>query len=321
MAVAAETTELGTRRILPRCSTNRWAHRRSGLEGTVVKGRVIAIENDFALIDVGLKSEGRVPLKEFAAGGAGARDQGRRHRRGLPRADGGQERRGRAVAREGAARGGLDPARKEFPGQRARHRHDLRPRQGRLHGRSQRRRRVPAGQPGRYPPGARHHPAAGLAAAVPDPQDGPLARQHRRVAPRRARREPRRAALRAGRQPEGRPDPQRRRQEHHRLRRLRRSRRRRRPAARHRHRLAAHQPPVRGAQYRPERQGAGHPLQPGDAAHLARHEAARSRSVGRRRAQIPGRRASSRAASPTSPTTAPLSSWSRGSRAWSMSPR
>ncbi|HEX3865015.1 MAG TPA: 30S ribosomal protein S1 [Stellaceae bacterium] len=43
----------------------------NGLEGTVVKGRVIAIENDAALIDVGLKSEGRVPLKEFTAGGAG----------------------------------------------------------------------------------------------------------------------------------------------------------------------------------------------------------------------------------------------------------
>jgi small subunit ribosomal protein S1 len=41
----------------------------NSLEGTVVKGRVIAIENDAALIDVGLKSEGRVPLKEFAAGG------------------------------------------------------------------------------------------------------------------------------------------------------------------------------------------------------------------------------------------------------------
>jgi small subunit ribosomal protein S1 len=36
-----------------------------GLEGTVVKGRVIAIESDAAVIDVGLKSEGRVPLKEF----------------------------------------------------------------------------------------------------------------------------------------------------------------------------------------------------------------------------------------------------------------
>jgi len=41
----------------------------NGLEGTVVKGRVIAIENDAALIDVGLKSEGRVPLKEFSTGG------------------------------------------------------------------------------------------------------------------------------------------------------------------------------------------------------------------------------------------------------------
>ena len=43
----------------------------NSLEGTVVKGRVISIENDAALIDVGLKSEGRVPLKEFATGGNG----------------------------------------------------------------------------------------------------------------------------------------------------------------------------------------------------------------------------------------------------------
>ena len=41
----------------------------NSLEGTVVKGRVVAIENDAVLVDVGLKSEGRVPLKEFAAGG------------------------------------------------------------------------------------------------------------------------------------------------------------------------------------------------------------------------------------------------------------
>jgi small subunit ribosomal protein S1 len=39
------------------------------LEGTVIKGTVINIENDLAIIDVGLKSEGRVPLKEFAAPG------------------------------------------------------------------------------------------------------------------------------------------------------------------------------------------------------------------------------------------------------------
>jgi small subunit ribosomal protein S1 len=45
--------------------------RADSLEGTVVKGRVISIDNDMALIDVGLKSEGRVALKEFAAGGNG----------------------------------------------------------------------------------------------------------------------------------------------------------------------------------------------------------------------------------------------------------
>src|SRR6201986_4090675 len=41
----------------------------SGLEGTVIKGRVLAIENDTVLIDVGLKSEGRVAPREFAAPG------------------------------------------------------------------------------------------------------------------------------------------------------------------------------------------------------------------------------------------------------------
>src|SRR5262245_10170981 len=40
----------------------------SSLEGTVVKGRIIALENDAALIDVGLKSEGRVPREGGAAG-------------------------------------------------------------------------------------------------------------------------------------------------------------------------------------------------------------------------------------------------------------
>jgi small subunit ribosomal protein S1 len=41
----------------------------ASFEGRVVKGIVTAIENDLALIDVGLKSEGRVPLREFAAPG------------------------------------------------------------------------------------------------------------------------------------------------------------------------------------------------------------------------------------------------------------
>ena len=43
-----------------------------GFEGTVVKGRVVSIDNDMALIDVGLKSEGRVALKEFGVPGQAA---------------------------------------------------------------------------------------------------------------------------------------------------------------------------------------------------------------------------------------------------------
>jgi small subunit ribosomal protein S1 len=34
-------------------------------EGQVVEGKVVAIEKDFAIIDIGLKTEGRIPVKEF----------------------------------------------------------------------------------------------------------------------------------------------------------------------------------------------------------------------------------------------------------------
>ena len=40
-------------------------------ENSVVKGRVTAIEKDMAIIDVGLKTEGRVPLREFYIPGEG----------------------------------------------------------------------------------------------------------------------------------------------------------------------------------------------------------------------------------------------------------
>lgn len=38
------------------------------VEGSVIKGTVVAIEKDLAVIDVGLKTEGRIPLKEFGFG-------------------------------------------------------------------------------------------------------------------------------------------------------------------------------------------------------------------------------------------------------------
>jgi small subunit ribosomal protein S1 len=41
----------------------------SVMEGSVVKGTVVAIEKDLAVIDVGLKTEGRVPVKEFGVAG------------------------------------------------------------------------------------------------------------------------------------------------------------------------------------------------------------------------------------------------------------
>src|SRR3984893_545795 len=44
----------------------------TSFEGSVVKGTVIRIANDFVTIDVGLKSEGRVALREFSNGGMGA---------------------------------------------------------------------------------------------------------------------------------------------------------------------------------------------------------------------------------------------------------
>lgn len=41
----------------------------AAFEGSVVKGTVVEVDGDYAVIDVGLKSEGRIPLKEFAASG------------------------------------------------------------------------------------------------------------------------------------------------------------------------------------------------------------------------------------------------------------
>ncbi len=41
----------------------------SPVEGSVVEGRITAIENDLVIIDVGLKTEGRVPLREFSMAG------------------------------------------------------------------------------------------------------------------------------------------------------------------------------------------------------------------------------------------------------------
>ena len=43
--------------------------RDSGFEGSVVSGRIVRLDTEFAVVDVGLKSEGRVALKEFGPPG------------------------------------------------------------------------------------------------------------------------------------------------------------------------------------------------------------------------------------------------------------
>src|ERR1700680_4507475 len=68
MAVATATAELSQKESFAALLDESLGVANS-LEGTVIKGRVISIENDAALIDVGLKSEGRVALKEFGAPG------------------------------------------------------------------------------------------------------------------------------------------------------------------------------------------------------------------------------------------------------------
>jgi len=47
----------------------------TSIEGSVVKGIVVGVSDDHVTIDVGLKSEGRVPKKEFAAPGQDAEIQ------------------------------------------------------------------------------------------------------------------------------------------------------------------------------------------------------------------------------------------------------
>src|ERR671928_1923197 len=63
------TTAMPTRDDFAKMLNKSLGGENEAFEGKVVKGTVTAIENDLAVIDVGLKSEGRVPLREFAAPG------------------------------------------------------------------------------------------------------------------------------------------------------------------------------------------------------------------------------------------------------------
>ena len=117
-------------------------------EGTVVKGRVIAIEAGQAIIDVGYKMEGRIDLKEFANPGEQPNiNVGDTVEVYLDRVE---NARGEAqISREKAKREeAWDRLEKAYAVGDPRRWRDLRPGQGWLHGRSGRRCCVPAGQPG-----------------------------------------------------------------------------------------------------------------------------------------------------------------------------
>ena len=73
-------------------------------EGSVVKGKVVAIEKDVAVIDIGAKTEGRVALKEFAGPNRDQTVSRRRRGRGLCRAHRECAGRGRHLPRQGPPR-------------------------------------------------------------------------------------------------------------------------------------------------------------------------------------------------------------------------
>ena len=82
MARAATQTKINTENSIASPSRDDFAAMleqsfvtQSPQEGAVIKGKIVAIENDFAMVDVGLKTEGRVSLKEFAMPGVPANIQ------------------------------------------------------------------------------------------------------------------------------------------------------------------------------------------------------------------------------------------------------
>jgi len=63
------TAQAPSREDFAKMLEDSFAHGGTPSEGTVVKGKVVGIEKDLAVIDVGAKTEGRVALREFAAPG------------------------------------------------------------------------------------------------------------------------------------------------------------------------------------------------------------------------------------------------------------
>jgi hypothetical protein len=174
-----------------------WRRRDGGFEGRVVKGTITAIENDKAVIDVGLKSEGRVAAARIRHAGQphGLSRSATKSKSIVDRVENadGEAMLSRDRARREAA---WDKLESEFgEGKRV---------DGVIFGRVKGGFTVDLAAPWPSCPVRRSisarcatWPADGHAAAVPDPEDGPPPRQHRCFAPRHPRRNPRRTARRA----------------------------------------------------------------------------------------------------------------------------
>ena len=70
-------------------------------EGEIVKGTVVQVTKDYAVVDIGYKSEGQIPISEFTNATGEVTRQGRRPRRGAPREPRERHRHGRPLQREG----------------------------------------------------------------------------------------------------------------------------------------------------------------------------------------------------------------------------
>ena len=156
--------------------------RDTGFDGSVVTGRVLRLTDEFAIVDVGLKSEGRVALKEFGPPGA------------APEVKPGDlielfvE---RYEDRDGSIVLSREKARREEAWTNLEKAFEAQIRvNGTIYGRVKGGFTVDLGGAVAFLPGTQVDirpvrdvgPADGHAAAVPDPEDGPRPRQHRGVA-------------------------------------------------------------------------------------------------------------------------------------------
>ncbi len=157
----------------------------------IVEGRVLRVEGDLVLVDVGYKSEGTIPLNEWGEDEAPP-EPGQTVKVLIEdiedaHASVDEARHDQPQQAQGREDRGLEEGHGDGPRRRRRHRRGHPQDQGRLAGRY-RRQRLPAGQPGGYPPPARHrrlhrphHPVRGA-------EDRRSPPQHRGQPPRADRR-------------------------------------------------------------------------------------------------------------------------------------